>query len=168
MKAYISGPMTGLPGFNYAAFDATALWLRAWGFVVVNPAEVGRAVPDAGWDRYMELAARAIVDPSLDLVVTLDGWEKSRGARLEVALARRLGIPVRSFAELRRFLTGGEAPRARRRAVVAVVVVFVASVALLWPLAGTGAPVALAFWLLAGLGLGAAVVASRRRVGVSA
>ena len=35
---YLSGPMTGLPEFNYPAFNALASTLRGSGFVVNNPA----------------------------------------------------------------------------------------------------------------------------------
>ena len=39
-KWYLSGPMTGLPDNNQAAFAAVADAMRAVGFDVVNPGEV--------------------------------------------------------------------------------------------------------------------------------
>ncbi len=36
---YIAGPMTGLPGWNYSAFNAAAKTLRDIGIKVENPAE---------------------------------------------------------------------------------------------------------------------------------
>lgn len=39
-RIYDSGPMTGLPGLNFPAFDAAAKQLRAAGYDVVNPAEL--------------------------------------------------------------------------------------------------------------------------------
>jgi hypothetical protein len=38
-RAYIAGPMTGLPEFNFPAFHAAAASLRARGFEVENPAQ---------------------------------------------------------------------------------------------------------------------------------
>ena len=38
-RVYIAGPMTGLPDFNYPAFNAAAAKLRALGLEVLNPAE---------------------------------------------------------------------------------------------------------------------------------
>ncbi|WP_319942079.1 DUF4406 domain-containing protein [Pseudomonas quasicaspiana] len=41
-RIYISGPMTGLPDFNFPAFAAEANRLRGLGFDVVNPAEINQ------------------------------------------------------------------------------------------------------------------------------
>lgn len=51
MKVYISGPMTGLPEFNYPAFFAAAEALEARGYETINPARTeGRASTAAhGW-----------------------------------------------------------------------------------------------------------------------
>jgi len=39
MRIYIAGPMTGLPEFNYPAFNAAAEYLRSLGHHVENPAD---------------------------------------------------------------------------------------------------------------------------------
>ena len=39
-KIYIAGPMTGLPELNFPAFHAEAARLRAFGYEVINPAEI--------------------------------------------------------------------------------------------------------------------------------
>ena len=38
-RIYLSGPMTGLPGLNFAAFHAMTTNLRAGGHTVTNPAD---------------------------------------------------------------------------------------------------------------------------------
>ena len=94
---YLSGPMSGLPDFNYPAFHATAKRLRALGHTVLNPAEVDELHnPTPGthqpWHWYMRHALRMIADA--EEVVVLDGWSKSRGALEEVRIAGMLDIPV--------------------------------------------------------------------------
>ena len=90
--AYLSGPMTGLPDFNRPAFHAAAAALRAQGHVVINPAEVDLG-PDATWADYMRIHLAEIAR-RVTQVFVLPGWESSRGAQLEVHVARALGLPV--------------------------------------------------------------------------
>ena len=46
MRVYISGPMTGLPDCNRAAFDAAAKRLAEQGFFAVSPADISRLFGD--------------------------------------------------------------------------------------------------------------------------
>ncbi|MDR3370679.1 DUF4406 domain-containing protein [Rhodoferax sp.] len=90
-RIYLAGPMTGLPDFNYPAFNAAAQRLRALGFVVENPAE--NPEPNCGtWLGYMRMAIRQLV--TCDIVALLPGWRGSRGARIERWLAGMLGLTV--------------------------------------------------------------------------
>jgi hypothetical protein len=89
-KIYLSGPMSGLPALNFPAFMAMAANLRAGGHRVTNPAEIN---PDGGsWNDCMRRDITALMD--CDTVATLPGWEHSKGARLEVLIAERLGMTV--------------------------------------------------------------------------
>lgn len=94
MKVYLSGPMTGLPDFNYPAFNAVAAKLRGLGYSVVNPAENfgGRGDHPAGRTAYMRVDIGHVLN--VDAVVVLPGWQNSRGARLEVAVALEIDLPV--------------------------------------------------------------------------
>jgi hypothetical protein len=89
-RIYLSGPMTGLPELNFPAFAAMTASLRADGHTVTNPAEIN---PDGGsWHDCMRRDIAALMD--CDTVATLPGWEHSKGARLEVLIAERLGMTV--------------------------------------------------------------------------
>lgn len=91
-KVYLSGPMTGKPGFNYAAFNELAADLRERGYVVLNPAENFGGATDRPREDYMRLDLAHVLEA--DEVIVLDGWEQSRGATLEVKVALECGIPV--------------------------------------------------------------------------
>lgn len=88
---YISGPMTGLPEFNYPAFNAAAAALRAAGYVVENPAE-NPEPPCKSWAGYMRSAIAQV--SRAHALYLLDGWERSRGARLEVQIALELELAI--------------------------------------------------------------------------
>lgn len=89
---YLSGAMTGLPGFNRPAFHAAAGWLRAAGYTVVNPAEMD----GDSWEHHMRRDIKALMD--CDGVALLPGWQRSRGSRLEVFMALALDMRVLPFS----------------------------------------------------------------------
>lgn len=99
MKAYLSGPMTGYPEYNYPAFRHAATWLRTVaGWEIESPHE--NPPPDnpdqyddeATWQYYMELCQKQV--ERCESIVLLEGWPESRGARqeLEWALARGMNV----------------------------------------------------------------------------
>lgn len=90
-RLYVAGAMSGMPGNNYAAFHDAAAKLRAAGFLIENPAE-NPAPPCGTWLAYMRMAVTQLA--RCDGVVMLPGWEQSRGARTEFALACDLGLQV--------------------------------------------------------------------------
>lgn len=93
---YLSGPMTGLPELNFPAFHAMASRLRAAGYAVINPAELDHPTKD--WSDCLRRDIVALMECCT--VATLSGWEHSKGARLEVLIADRLGMPVVSAHDL--------------------------------------------------------------------
>lgn len=101
MKIYLSGPMRGITDFNFPAFDEAAARLRAVGHDVFSPADHDREII-AGTKRTVEdLTVRecmradcAYICDEAEAIFVLPGWELSRGARAEVALAEALGLPI--------------------------------------------------------------------------
>lgn len=106
MKIYLAGPMTGLPDYNFPAFDHAAKALRALGHEVFNPADNDR---DNGFDatglagheaERLGFSLRNALKQDLswicdhaEAVAVLDGWHRSKGALTETALSVALGIP---------------------------------------------------------------------------
>ncbi len=108
VRAYLAGPMRGIPNFNFPAFAAGAALLRARGYEVFSPAERDenrhnpRMFEGTGDITKIEgvggFSLREVLGADLewigkfaDYVVVLPGWELSKGARAEVALARAIG-----------------------------------------------------------------------------
>jgi hypothetical protein len=94
MKIYLSGPMTGLPDFNRPAFNAMAKLFIERGYDVVNPVDNG-LTDSAKWEEHMRAAIKALMDCTH--IVMLPGYEKSRGAMLEMHIARALGLCIRKL-----------------------------------------------------------------------
>lgn len=97
---YVAGPMTGYPDFNYPAFNDAAEALLSAGYEVRNPVDSEQHNDTGGhqtWSWYLRQALKMLVEA--DGVALLDGWEESRGARLEVHVAEQLGMDVRPLAK---------------------------------------------------------------------
>lgn len=97
---YVAGPMTGLPDFNYPAFDAAAANLEALGHEVLNPTSAEKhndtGAPQA-WDWYMRRALYLVIQA--DAIALLPGWENSRGATLEHQIGVALGLDIRTLGD---------------------------------------------------------------------
>lgn len=91
-KLYIAGPMTGLPEFNYPAFHAAKAELVAAGYLVLSPADNDDGQPH-DWAWFMRKALAQLI--RCDGVAVLPGSACSRGAHLEITVARALGMEVR-------------------------------------------------------------------------
>lgn len=117
MKIYIAGPMRGKPNFNFAAFHAAQVILEKEGHEVFNPArrdenEHGESMfNDPAGDEATLVSAGFSIRQALradttyitlhaDAVCVLAGWESSKGACAEVALAHALDLPVYTLSEL--------------------------------------------------------------------
>lgn len=124
---YIAGPMRGYDGYNFPAFfEAEEILKRAYpDAVVMNPAredlrkrdrefllqtrsplDMGRELEEnfTGSDLREALAYDlSWVTSACTLLVVLPGWDKSKGARAEVAAANAIGIEVVEIAEVEIF-----------------------------------------------------------------
>ena len=97
---YISGPMQHFPEHNFPAFEVASVNLRAAGYRVVSPHDLGQ-VDYWEWSDYLrrDLMALLAIGPSLGGVATLPdgpnfGYAPSRGRALEIHVATELGVRV--------------------------------------------------------------------------
>jgi hypothetical protein len=117
MRLYLAGPMRGIPFFNIPAFHAAAAFLRDEGHTVFSPAEDAeykfgpelaqhgngdeRALANTLGITSQAFRRRVFTDNCwwlctvADGIALLPGWEKSKGAAAEKALAEALGLHVK-------------------------------------------------------------------------
>lgn len=108
-KIYIAGPMRGIRLYNFPAFDDAAERLYNEGWDPINPADIDRdcqfdpeALPECwNWDDLPEsLNLNGIIRRDVDAlleckaVYVLQGYERSKGSRAEIALAEWLNLEV--------------------------------------------------------------------------
>jgi len=104
-QIYIAGPMTGLPDFNFPAFFAAEQEFTEQGYKCFNPAQMD--IDCDGTDRTGQTGhevvpniteiARRDIDAvfQCDVIYMLRGWEHSKGARAEHALAIWIGLEIK-------------------------------------------------------------------------
>ena len=89
-KIYISGKITGDPYYQ-EIFKSEEDRLDSLGYEPVNPAAI--VASNMSWQNAMKIVLRAML--YCDGVSLLPDWRKSKGAKIEVELARKLGMDVR-------------------------------------------------------------------------
>jgi len=98
-RIYISGPMKGIEGLNREAFESARLRLlrseKEWSVFVTVPHFIAN---DECWDESTPLNEIASVLVSnlvgCDAIYMLRGWEQSKGARAEHAVAVWIGLEI--------------------------------------------------------------------------
>lgn len=96
-RIYVAGPMSGYKNHNFLAFNQATHVLRLMGHDVVNPVEIN---PDPGtpWNECMRKDIEQLM--TCDMVAVLPGWEASRGACLEVHIAKEFRLTVVALCAL--------------------------------------------------------------------
>lgn len=101
-KCYLSGPMAGIERWVMeAAFEEAEKVVRELKVEPISPLRNGLAA-DSSWEQHMKADVKLLME--CDMIYMLDGWEKSRGARLEFNLAAELGIKNITFMPLDEFI----------------------------------------------------------------
>ena len=111
MKIYVAGPMRGYPDFNFPAFHAASAKLREQGHMVFSPAEKDQSIHGKDFAKGTDGTLSSIESTGFSLrralgddtawicsegegIYLLKGWEASKGAKAEKALAEALGLEV--------------------------------------------------------------------------
>jgi Domain of unknown function (DUF4406) len=113
MKAYLAGPMSGIPKFNFPEFYEAAAVMRMHGWDIVSPAEMDASIGIADmalastdgdntkltqtWGDLLARDVKLIADGGIEAIIFLPGWEKSKGARLEATVGLLQGYDFRFF-----------------------------------------------------------------------
>jgi hypothetical protein len=84
--------MTGLPEFNFPAFNDAERQLRSAGFETLNPARHGSNDSSKSWLDYLVPCLYDVM--AADGIALLDGHAASKGARVEMKLAEVHDKPV--------------------------------------------------------------------------
>lgn len=86
MIGYLSGPITGHKNYRQQ-FARAAGALKEMGYVVINPAELGAALPldQMSYEDIMKIDMALLA--AADYLVQLPGWEDSKGANRELGFA---------------------------------------------------------------------------------
>ncbi|MDE2232884.1 MAG: DUF4406 domain-containing protein [Patescibacteria group bacterium] len=102
MLVYLAGPMRGVEGYNFPAFDKARDLGVSLGYHIISPADMDRKMGFDGTTSPEE----ANLDPDqimrmdimelsrCDAIALLPGWESSSGARAELMVAMYLHLAV--------------------------------------------------------------------------
>ena len=99
-RIYIAGPMRGKALYNYPAFNEYAAIFRKAGWHVENPTEIGahfgKPYQINGNPAMLAavMAAEIHALETCDVILLLDGWETSVGAKNELAAAIAAGLKI--------------------------------------------------------------------------
>lgn len=110
VRVYLAGPMRGIADFNFPAFHKGAADLASLGYAVFNPAAEDEknygaenfkgsgneeALKACGFSLRKVLGGdlRFICEEA-DIIALLPGWSQSKGAKIEYATAKMLGLKV--------------------------------------------------------------------------
>lgn len=112
-KVYLSGPITGIQNYNIAEFKKYEKKFKHLNFEVVNPHklfskeevdEINKAYDEKKitFEEYHSYFMKRDIKEMMncDFIAVLDGWEKSKGANIEVYIARNINMPIVSAITL--------------------------------------------------------------------
>ena len=105
---YLSGPMTGIEKYNHDLFNKVAEEFRTAGFMVCSPSEFFDGDRTKERKEYMREAIKYMLEA--DTIVLLPGWQESKGARLEAAIATELDLIVVEYVENDNAIEEGSEP----------------------------------------------------------
>lgn len=92
---YLAGPMSGIEGYNAPAFLTAASNLRQRGHTIVSPLELAMQLGPLGSRPYEDYIRNDLMGLlGCQAIILMNGWEGSRGARMELNVAHMLNMHV--------------------------------------------------------------------------
>ncbi len=92
-KVYISGKITGLDYQEaFDIFEKAELEVKNLGGTPINPMKICENNPNWSWEDYMEKDLGALL--RCEGIYMLKNWGNSRGARIEYAVAKEMGLTI--------------------------------------------------------------------------
>jgi hypothetical protein len=92
-KVYISGKISGLDYQEaFKKFEEAEKDVIQFGGVPVNPMKICGNNPDWTWEDYMDKDLAALL--RCEGIYMLNNWGASKGARVEYAVAKELGLTI--------------------------------------------------------------------------
>lgn len=88
-RVYVAGPMTGIEHYNRTAFETAAKTLNAAGYNAITPFD---CLTTDDWQEGTRADIRAMLQ--CEEIFVLPGWQNSKGASLEIQIARTLKMPI--------------------------------------------------------------------------
>lgn len=90
-KIYIAGKISGEHYDKiYNKFNKAECELYSKNYAVINPTKI--IAQDTEWQEAMRICIKELVD--CDVVYALLDWKDSEGAKIEIELAKKLGIKI--------------------------------------------------------------------------
>ncbi len=90
MKCYLAGPMSGIDDFNFPAFESAFSALSEKGIDVVSPHRIEHHEPQGRgtlpYATYIRAGLKLLLE--CDVIILLPGWQRSKGALIEMNTAK--------------------------------------------------------------------------------
>lgn len=94
MIIYLSGPMSGIPEYNFPAFKQATKRLRDMGHRVYSPHEFPNNWTDKHDVRKAFASYCSFICLEAEAIVLLPFWENSAGCAIELGLAKKCGLKI--------------------------------------------------------------------------
>lgn len=98
-KVFLSGPMTGYSGYNFQRFNLAEKQLAQAGIECANPVHICKKYKEEHVLADKEVFDKMIAEEQeaemgCDAILLLDGWQMSKGVRLELKIALEMDMQI--------------------------------------------------------------------------
>lgn len=91
-RIYLSGSITNNPKYKVQFWLAEHFAKKHFNKIPINPSKIEDIIVEGTWEEYMKICI-SLMD-LCDSILLLKGWEKSRGAEIELNYAISKGLNI--------------------------------------------------------------------------